>query len=57
MYKKIFGKLSFEVAVYGSVIATTKLCESYRKTRDIVNAVAFELDGGPCMELNTVNFK
>ena len=54
LYKKTRAFLNLEESIYGCVIVTTKLCESWRKTRDIVNAIIFELEGTPCMDLKKV---
>ena len=34
---------------------STKLCDFYRKPRDIVNSCIYLLEGAPCMDMNKVN--
>ena len=54
LYKKSRTSLQVEESMYGSVIVITKLCENQRKTRDIVNAIMFETEATPCMDIKKV---
>lgn len=53
IYKNAKLLIADDEAVYGCVIVTMKLCENYRTTRDIINAISFELEGRPCLDLET----